>query len=111
MTLIRNCLLALGLTALLPAAHAQVNADAAKALAEKNLCLACHKVEEKLVGPSFRDVAKKYQGVADAQAKLAANIKKGGKGVWGPAPMPPTAGVSDEDLKTMAAWILSLPSR
>ncbi len=111
MTLIRNCLLALGLIALLPAAHAQVNPDAAKALAEKNLCLACHKVEGKLLGPSFRDVAKKYQGVADAQAKLAANIKKGGKGVWGTVPMPPTAGVSDEDLKTMAAWILSLSSR
>lgn len=59
MTLIRNCLLALGLIAVLPAAHAQVNADAAKALAEKNLCLSFHKVEEKLVGPSYRDVAKK----------------------------------------------------
>ena len=111
MTLIRNCLLALSLTALLPAAHAQVNADAAKALAEKNLCFSCHKVEEKLVGPSYRDVANKYKGVADAQAKLAANIKKGGKGVWGTVPMPPTSGVSDEDLKTIAAWILSLSYR
>ena len=111
MTLIRNCLLALGLIALLPAAHGQVNADAAKALAEKNLCLACHKVEEKLVGPSFRDVAKKYQGVADAQARLIANINKGGKGVWGTVPMPPAKDVPDEDLKTIVAWILSLSSR
>jgi len=111
MTLIRNRLLALGLTAVFPVAQAQVNPDAAKALAEKNLCLSCHKVEEKLVGPSFRDVAKKYQGVAEAQAKLAAAIKKGGKGVWGTVPMPQTSGVSDEDLKTLAAWILSLSSR
>ncbi len=111
MTPIRNCLLALTLTGLVPAAHAQVNPDAARVLAEKNLCLACHKVEEKMVGPSFRDVAKKYQGVAGAQANLIAKLKKGGKGVWGALPMPPTAGVPDEDLKTMVAWILSLSSR
>ncbi len=111
MTLIRNCLLALSLTALLPAAHAQVNADAAKALAEKNLCLACHKVEEKSVGPSFRDIAKKYQGDAKAQPALIAKLKKGGKGVWGTVPMPPAKDVPDEDLKTMVAWILSLSSR
>lgn len=111
MTLIKNCLLAVGLTALSPAAHAQVNADAAKALAEKNLCLSCHKVEEKLVGPGFRDVAKKYQGVAEARATLIAKLKKGAKGVWGTMPMPPAKDVSDEDLKTMVAWILSLSSR
>jgi cytochrome c len=111
MTLIWNSLLALGLTVLLPAAHAQVNPDAAKALAEKNLCLACHKVEEKLVGPSFRDVAKKYQGVAGTEAKLIAKVKQGGKGVWGPVPMPPATNVPDDDLKTIVAWILSLSSR
>ena len=111
MSLIRNCLLAFGLTLLLPAAHAQVKADAAKALAEKNLCLSCHKLEGKLVGPSYRDVANKYKGVAEADAKLIANIKKGGKGVWGNVPMPPVKDVSDEDLKAMVAWILSLSSR
>ena len=79
MTLIRNCLFALGLAAFLPTAHAQVNADAAKALAEKHLCLSCHKVGEKLVGPAFRDVAKKYQGVSEAQAKLIVKVKQGGK--------------------------------
>jgi cytochrome c len=111
MTLIRNCLLALGLIALFPAAHAQVNADAAKALAEKNLCLSCHKVDEKLVGPAFRDVAKKYQGVAGTEAKLIAKVKQGGNGVWGTVPMPPATNVPDGDLKTIVAWILSLSSR
>ena len=95
----------------MPAAHAQVNADAAKALAEKSLCLACHKVEGKLVGPGLRDVTKKYQGVAEVQAKLIATLKKGGKGIWGTVPMPPAKDVSDEDLKTLVAWILSLSSR
>ena len=110
MTLIRNCLLAFGLTLLLPAAHAQVKTEAAKALAEKNLCLSCHKLEGKLVGPSLRDVANKYKGVAQAEVKLIASIKKGGKGVWGNMPMPPAKDVSDEDLKTIVAWILSLSS-
>ncbi|MDO8544238.1 MAG: c-type cytochrome [Opitutaceae bacterium] len=104
-TLIRNYLLALGLTVLLPAAHAQVNADAAKTLATKHLCLACHQLEGKLVGPAYRDVANKYRGVPDAQAKLIAKIKKGGQGVWGQVPMPPMY-VPDENLKTIVAWIL-----
>jgi cytochrome c len=111
MTLIRNCLLALGLTTLLPAAHAQVSADAAKTLAEKKLCLSCHKLEGKLVGPGFGDVAKKYRGDAEAQSKLIAKVKKGGEGVWGMVPMPPATDISDEDLKTVVAWVLSLPSR
>jgi cytochrome c len=112
MNLIRNCLLALGLTVLLPAAHAQVNADAAKALAEKNLCLACHKVDEKLVGPSYRDVARKYQGDAEAQVRIIARLQNGGKGVWGTTPMPPVGkDVPEGDLKTIVAWILSLSSR
>ena len=108
MKLIRNGLVALSLTAVLPAAHAQVDAGAAQALAEKNLCLACHKVDAKQVGPSFSEVAKKYQGVADAQAKLIANLKKGSKGVWGTTPMPPAKNVPDEDLKTIVVWVLSL---
>ena len=109
---IRNCLLALGLMALLPAAHAQVNPDAAKALAEKHLCFSCHKVEEKVVGPAFRDIAKKYQSVAEAQAKLIARLQKGGKGVWGAASMPPVGkDVPERDLNTIVAWILSLSSR
>ena len=111
MTRIKGCLLAVGLTAVLPAAHAQVSADAAKALAEKNLCLSCHKVEEKLLGPSLRDVANKYKGVPQAEAKLITSIKKGGKGVWGTVPMPPVKDVADEELKMIVAWILSLPSR
>ena len=112
MTVIKNCLLALGLTALLPAAHGQVNADAARALAEKNLCFSCHKVEEKLVGPSYRNVAQKYQGDVEAQARIIARLQKGGKGVWGTMPMPPVGkDVPEGDLKTIIAWILSLSSR
>ena len=80
----------------------------ASALAEKNLCLSCHAVDKRVVGPSFREIAAKYRGDAGAAAKLADKVRKGGKGVWGAIPMPPNKDVSDEDLRTLVAWVLSL---
>jgi cytochrome c len=75
-------------------------------LAKKHACMACHAVDKKVVGPAYAEVAKKYAGQKDAAASLAANIKAGGSGKWGPVPMPPQAQLSDEDLKTLATWIL-----
>jgi cytochrome c len=87
------------------AAHAA--ADATE-LAQKNGCLACHTVDKKVVGPAFKDVAKKYKGTKDAEAMLVKKIKDGSSGVWGPIPMPAnTPRVSDADIKTLAAWVLS----
>ena len=60
------------------------------ALAKAKNCMACHAVDKKLVGPSFKDVAGKYASQKDATDKLAAKILKGGGGVWGPLPMPAT---------------------
>ena len=77
-----------------------------QALATKNGCTACHASDKKLVGPAFQDVAKKYAGDAGAAAKLADKIKTGGKGVWGPVPMPPHPQISDADRKTLAEWVL-----
>jgi cytochrome c len=78
---------------------------ASQELAQKNACLACHAVDKKMIGPAFQDVAKKYAGQADAQAKLAASIKAGGAGKWGPVPMPAQPQLSDADLQALAAWI------
>jgi len=75
-------------------------------LAQKHACTACHAVDKKLVGPAYADVAKKYAGQKDAEAALAASIKSGGAGKWGPVPMPPQPQLSDADLKTLAAWVL-----
>lgn len=80
---------------------------ASKELAQKNACLACHATDKKLVGPSYQDVAKKYNGQKDAEVTLAASIKKGGAGKWGPIPMPAQAALSDADAKTLAAWVLA----
>ena len=61
------------------------------ALATSKNCMACHAVDKKLVGPSYKDVATKYAGQKDAVDNLAAKIIKGGSGVWGPVPIPANA--------------------
>jgi cytochrome c len=77
------------------------------ALATSKNCMACHAVDKKLVGPSYKDVAAKYAGQKDAVDKLAAKIIKGGAGVWGPVPMPANAQVNDADAKKLAAWVMT----
>ncbi|MCP9759964.1 cytochrome C biogenesis protein CcsA [Aquitalea sp. S1-19] len=76
-------------------------------LAQKNNCTACHAVDRKLVGPSYKDVAARYAGDKGAEAKMAGKIKAGGSGVWGPVPMPPNPQISDADVKALAKWVLS----
>ena len=76
------------------------------ALAQKHACTACHAVDKKVVGPAYADVAKKYTGQKDAAKTVAASIKAGGSGKWGPVPMPPQAQLSEADLTTLATWIL-----
>lgn len=78
------------------------------AAAKKHNCVACHAVETKLVGPAFKEVAKKYKGDAGAAAHLGEVISKGGKGVWGPMPMPPVPGASDAEKKELIDFILAL---
>ena len=84
-----------------------VPAMADQALATSKNCMACHAVDKKLVGPSYKDVAAKYAGQKDAVDKLATKIVKGGSGVWGPIPMPPNAQVSEEDAKKLATWVMT----
>jgi cytochrome c len=79
-----------------------------EALAKSKNCMACHAADKKLVGPAYKDVAKKYAGDAKAADMLAAKIIKGGSGVWGAVPMPANAQVSEADAKKLAAWVLSL---
>jgi cytochrome c len=89
--------------AALVSAPAMANLD----LAKKSNCMSCHTVDKKLVGPSYKDVAAKYAGKADAVKTLSAKVKAGGKGVWGEVPMPPNANVKDADIETLVKWILA----
>jgi cytochrome c len=84
----------------------QANAD--EALAKKHNCLICHQVDKKGVGPSYKDIAKKYKGQSGAAALLGDKVKKGGSGAWGPVPMPPNAAVPDADITKLVDWILKL---
>jgi len=74
-------------------------------LLQKNACTACHAMDSKLLGPSFKDVAGKYKGRADAVNYLAGKIRHGGQGVWGSMPMPPQA-LSDAESTRLAQWLM-----
>ena len=96
------------LFAMAVALTASAPAFADQALATAKNCMACHAVDKKLVGPSYKDVAAKYAGDKAAVDKLAAKIVKGGSGVWGPVPMPANAQVNDAEAKKLAAWIMTV---
>ena len=91
-----------------PAASAGGAVDV-QALLGANGCLGCHSVDKKIVGPAFRDVAAKYKSDPQATSKVAARIRSGGSGTWGPAPMPPMAGLSDVQATALATYVLALP--
>lgn len=81
-------------------------AQASAELAKSKNCMACHAMDKKVLGPGFKDVAAKYKGQKDAEAKLAASITKGSTGVWGPMAMPPN-GVTPAEAATLAKWVLA----
>ena len=87
-------------------AAASTAGDPVTNLLNANACLACHQVDKRVVGPSFKEVAAKYAGDSTAATTLAKKIKGGGSGVWGASPMPPNPGVSDADLQQLTSWIL-----
>lgn len=98
-------------TALMFAGQAEAAVDAAafKALAKKKGCFNCHGMDRPVLGPSLRDIGRKYGDDAGAQGRLAGIIKNGSKGgVWGDAAMPAYARLGDDDIKTLVQFILSL---
>ena len=103
-----------GLAAATLACSVSLPVWADSALATKKNCMGCHAIDRKMVGPAYKDVAKKYAGDATATAtatatdKLALKIQKGGAGVWGPVPMPSNPQVNEKEAKTLASWILTL---
>jgi cytochrome c len=84
-------------------------AQDAQALLRDKGCLACHSIDTKVVGPAYKDVAKKFAGRKDAEAYLSKRIIEGSKGEWGPIEMPPNKTVVSElQAHTLAKYILSL---
>ncbi len=83
-------------------------AQASEKLAQASGCTACHTMDNKVIGPSFKDIAAKYRASKGAEADLIKKVKAGGKGVWGDIPMAPNAHVKDEDIKSIVQWILAI---
>jgi sulfite dehydrogenase len=77
-----------------------------KTLLAANGCMACHALDQKVVGPGFAEVAARYKG-KDSIAAVAANIRNGGAGKWGPVPMPPFSQLSDADAAVLAKYVLN----
>ena len=96
------------LFALIAAATVSAPVLADQALATAKNCMACHALDKKLVGPSYKDVAAKYASDKTAADKLATKIQKGGAGIWGPVPMPANPQVSEAEAKKLAAWVLTV---
>ena len=94
--------------AALTAVAAATPAMADEAMAKAKNCMACHAIDKKVVGPAYKDVAKKFGGQAGAADMLADKIMKGSSGTWGPVPMPPNTNVNAAEAKSLATWILSL---
>lgn len=83
-------------------------AERGETLITQNDCLTCHKIEDRLNGPSYREVANKYAGQAGIEDTLAAHIIQGHVGNWGQMPMTAHPNLSKEDAKAMVTYILSL---
>jgi cytochrome c len=91
-----------------PPGLTQQEYDKAIQLIATSDCLTCHKVDEKVTGPAYRDVAKKYEATDANIEMLAGKVIKGGSGVWGQIPMTPHDSLSVDDAKTMVKYILAL---
>jgi cytochrome c len=91
--------------AALVSTSAMANADLAKS---KN-CMTCHSVNNKVIGPAFKDVAAKYAGQKDVETKLVQKVLKGSSGAWGgpSSVMPANPQVSEAEARTLVKWVLS----
>lgn len=87
-----------------------IRVHASEQLMERSGCISCHRVDQKLIGPAFTEVAARYRGDSQAVPYLIQKIRDGGEGVWGDIPMQPNDAekISDADLKLVVEWLLKL---
>jgi cytochrome c len=95
------------LAALLALMLAPTAALASPELARSKNCVACHHVERKMNGPAYKAVAERYAKDENALKVLSEKVRRGGAGVWSPAPMPPQPQVSEEEAEALVKWILA----
>ena len=89
-----------------PSPDTLVSADPMQQLLDRNACSGCHALDKRVVGPSFREIAARYAAENKSVLSLAKKVREGGKGAWGPVPMPANTTVSEADARTLVGWIL-----
>lgn len=82
--------------------------DAGMQLAQRSVCMSCHQVDAKRVGPSMRDIALRYAGNDGAADYLATRIREGSRGLWGAIPMPAQRHIDPATALLLGEWIVSL---
>lgn len=98
-------------TAPAPATAGGVDAEKALTLIGSNDCTTCHAIDRKVIGPAYKDVAKKYEDNQATEDTLISKVKHGGSGNWGNIAMTPHPNLSDDDARLMIKYILSLKNQ
>jgi cytochrome c551/c552 len=89
-----------------PSADQLVSRNSIEQSLQKNGCAGCHALDERVVGPSFKEVAARYAADPQAARKLQEKIRNGGQGAWGQVPMPPNPNLAGADLDQLVGWVL-----
>lgn len=85
-----------------------IDSAQAEKIAKKSLCLGCHAIDQKAVGPSFKLISKKYQNNPQARELLMPKVKNGGVGTWGVIAMPANSKhITDDELRIVLDWVLA----
>ena len=93
------------------AAAGGIDAEKALTLIGSNDCTTCHAIDRKVIGPAYKDVAKKYEDNQATEDTLVSKVKHGGSGNWGNIAMTPHPNLSDDDARLMVKYILSLKNQ
>ena len=88
------------------AAPAASNDPEGLALMKKSDCATCHAKESKVIGPSYKDIAAKYEKTPANVETLSGRVIKGGSGIWGQVPMTPHS-LPKQDVDKMVDYILT----
>lgn len=86
--------------------YASPTTDAAAALARSSGCMACHAVDRRMVGPSFREITSRYATQPNVVQQMGTSIRTGSSGRWGHIQMPGNTRLTDEQVRQLAAWSL-----
>ncbi|MCU0950232.1 MAG: c-type cytochrome [Burkholderiaceae bacterium] len=90
-----------------PVVSGNVTGARASQLLAKNACGTCHHATNRVIGPSFSEIAAKHGQRSDGEAYLVKKMKEGGSGAWGAIPMPPQPTLAESDARELARWLMT----